>query len=119
MTRRHTDFSEQFLGYIAQRELRYARCRKTGAALGYTACLPSEKYEWVEASGNATLYSFVIYHQNYNPDFPTPYNVALVELEEGPQLVSTVIINDLFALKVGMKLRAEFETSGRLVFMPI
>ena len=118
MTSRHSVFSEQFLAYIARRELRYARCRQTGAAFGYTARPQNGEYEWVAASGGATLYSFVVYHQNYSPDFPTPYNVALVELDERPRLVSAVIFDDLAALIVGMKLRAQFEKSGRLVFAP-
>lgn len=118
-TPRHSRFNEEFLGYIDRRELRYARCRRTGAALGYTARPKADDYEWVAATGGASLYTFVVYHQSYGSDFSTPYNVAVVELDEGSRLVSTIVIDDSVKLKVGMKLRATFEASGRLVFVPV
>ncbi len=121
-SRRSSRFSEIFLEHIGRRELRYPRCRTTGAVLGYTSrqCAdhPMDLIEWVEATGRATLRSFVIYHQAYSPEFRTPYNVAVVELEEGPTLVSTVLVENLVDLRVRMPLRAVFEADGRLAFVP-
>jgi uncharacterized OB-fold protein len=65
---------------------------------------------WVAASGAATLYSFTIVHQPY-PGFEddVPYNVALVELAEGPRLLSSIVDCDNADLRVGMPLEVVFE----------
>src|SRR2546421_4888989 len=48
---------------------------------------------WVEASGRGLVYSYTIIHQNKSPEFihDTPYNVALVQLEEGPRMLSNIV----------------------------
>jgi hypothetical protein len=115
-------FQDTFQLFIAARELPIARWAHNGAVLSYATRAPAEDGErrvtWASASGNATLHAFCVYHRAYNPDFPVPYNVAEVELAEGPRLVSTVIVDDLARLRVGMALTAAFEPAGRLVFHP-
>jgi hypothetical protein len=106
------DFSRTFLDFIARRELRVPREAKTGKIVNYTA-RPEGEVEWVRASGAATLYSFVVYHRQYSPEFPVPYNVALVELAEGPRLISTVVGAEP---QIGMVLTACFDDAGKLVF---
>ena len=53
----------------------------------------ADDYEWIEASGNATVVSWVNFHVAFDPRFKdrTPYNVALVELDEGPRLITNLI----------------------------
>ena len=48
--------------------------------------------EWAPSSGRATLYSFVIMHQLYDEAFAqdVPYNIAVVETDEGVRLTSQV-----------------------------
>jgi uncharacterized protein len=56
------------------------------------ACLkPSVR--WERASGRGRLVSWVVYHTAYHPAFASrlPYNVALVELEEGPRLLTNMV----------------------------
>ena len=43
-----------------------------------------------KASGKATLHSYVINHMKA-PGFEPPYTVAVVELEEGPRLMSNIL----------------------------
>lgn len=48
--------------------------------------------EWFDASGRATLYSYVIHHRPLKWwDTEGPRSVAIVELEEGPRLLSSVV----------------------------
>ena len=121
---RHNEanFDDAFLAYIEAGELRVPQS-PDGKVMGLTARNSVDGWvtdvEWVAASGRATLYSFVIYHMQYDPNRPTPYNVAFIELAEGPRLISTVIIDDLDALSVGMSLIAEFDSDGLLVFKPV
>jgi hypothetical protein len=45
------------------------------------------------ASGRGKVFSFVVFDRVYHPAFEaeTPYAVALIELEEGPRMISNVI----------------------------
>src|SRR5689334_24631123 len=47
-------------------------------------CL-SYDFEWRTLSGKGQIYAYVIYHQVYNQAFKqdVPYNVAMIQLEEG------------------------------------
>ena len=53
----------------------------------------STRTSWVEASGRGTVYTFGIMHQVYHPGFKdaVPYNVTVVELAEGPRMLSNLI----------------------------
>jgi len=55
-------------------------------------CLASEP-EWTTASGKGRVISWVIYHHAYHEAFKErlPYNVALVELDEGPRLITNIV----------------------------
>jgi hypothetical protein len=55
-------------------------------------CL-SATWDWQQASGRAKLVSWVVYRRAYHPAFAerVPYNVVVVELDEGPRMISNVI----------------------------
>jgi len=55
-------------------------------------CLGSN-WHWTNASGAARLVSWVVYHHGYHEYYAArlPYNVAVVELAEGPRLISNVV----------------------------
>src|SRR4051812_25393188 len=50
----------------------------------------SEKYEWTEVSGLATVQSFTIVHRPPSPGFDAPYALATVELKEGPLMLTNI-----------------------------
>jgi uncharacterized protein len=72
-------------------------------------CSRCRSLDWdtVEASGRATLYSFVVVHYPEVPAFDYPLVVGLVELEEGTRLVSDVIGVEPADVRVGMPLELE------------
>ena len=46
---------------------------------------------WVEAEGGGTVYSFTHSHRSPDPSgFELPYTIAIVILDEGPRLLTTV-----------------------------
>ena len=49
--------------------------------------------EWAPATGKATLYSFALMHQLYDPSFADvlPYNISVAELDEGVRLTTNVV----------------------------
>lgn len=71
-------------------------------------CLGAQ-WSWQAAEGGGRLKSWVIYHVAFHPDFQArlPYNVALVELDEGPQLITNILADNA-------RLRAE----ARVRFVP-
>ncbi len=71
----------------------------------------SKNVEWFDASGDATLYSYVIHHRPL-PYWDTegPRSVAIVELAEGPRMISSVVGCEQTrdSLKIDMALKATF-----------
>jgi hypothetical protein len=65
-------------------------------------------YDWVVASGKATLYSYTVAHYPQVPSFDYPHIVGLVELEEGVRLVSTIVGCTVDQLEIGMPLELSF-----------
>jgi uncharacterized OB-fold protein len=45
---------------------------------------------WFTASGRAQLYSYVIHHRPV-PGFTPPYSIAVVELAEGPRMMTNIV----------------------------
>lgn len=73
-------------------------------------CLSPEA-AWQPVSGRAAVYSFIIVHQRYDPSFvdDLPYNVAVVELEEGPRLVTNIVGCANGEIRIGMPLTVTYE----------
>jgi uncharacterized OB-fold protein len=71
----------------------------------------STHLEWVKVSGRARLHSFTIVRQPANAAFrdDVPYVYAVVQLDEGPRLVSNIVQCDIDALRVDMPLEAVFD----------
>ena len=77
-------------------------------------CL-SDDWAWKDASGRAKLISWVVYHIAHHKAFENrlPYNVAVVELSEGPRLISNVVgIEDQEGLVIDQPLQLRIETEG-------
>lgn len=106
--------SGEFFEGARRHELMLMRCKSCGAwRLPSRPRCPdcwSTETEWAKASGRGTLYSFGIMHQKF-PGFENevPYNYAIVELEEGPRIVSDIAGVPNEELRVDMPVEAVFE----------
>jgi len=87
---RPSEDSAPFWEATGRGELRMQRCGACGhvrfpPALLCPRCL-SPNAAWERLSGRGAVYSWVVVHQSQHPAFnpDTPYNVVIVELEEGP-----------------------------------
>jgi hypothetical protein len=94
------------------------RCTACGASRFFprylcTGC-GSERSEWVQASGRGTVHSFTIVHRAAFPAFQsrTPYVLALIDLEEGPRMMTNVLGPDALDVAIGDRVEAEFEPRG-------
>jgi len=64
----------------------------------------------VVADGGGTVYSYAIVHQALRGvALDVPYVVAIIELAEGPHLVSNVVGVPVERVEVGMPVRVFFE----------
>lgn len=82
-------------------------------------CL-SEDFEWQKLSGRGTVYSSVVFHQVYNAAFKedVPYNVSLIQLEEGPRMFSNVTGIAPSDVKVGQAVKVTFEKRTEAISIP-
>ena len=73
-------------------------------------CLAFE-HEWAPVSGRATIYSFIVVHRPQHPGFfaDAPYNVAIVELDEGIRLHTNIIDCANEDLAIDMPVEVVFE----------
>lgn len=71
----------------------------------------STEYEWAPVSGRATLYTWTVAHPPLLPFFRerAPWPVAVVQLEEGPRLVTNIAGLPVDQYEIGMPLQADFE----------
>lgn len=123
-------FTRPYWDAAAEGHLLLRRCRACGRAHHYprefcphcwsepTDCV------WERASGRATLYTWSVVHRNDLPPFGTrvPYVAAVVDLAEGPRMMTEVVECEESALAIGMELRVTFrQEEGReavAVFRP-
>jgi uncharacterized protein len=80
----------------------------------------SRKVSVFKASGKAKLYSYVINHRPAAPGFTPPYAIAVVELDEGPRMMSNIIDcpQTPEALELDMKLEVAFEKLDDKITLP-
>ena len=103
------------------------QCRDCGKAFFYPriACphCHSRDVGWMQASGKGKLYSFQIAYRALNPAFKIapPYILAMVELEEGPRLMSNLINieADPEGIKCDMEVEVVFEKQTDEVTIPL
>jgi len=73
----------------------------------------SRNIGWEQASGKGVLYSFEIAYRSLNPAFKIepPYVLAMIELEEGPRIMSNLINieADPAVVKIGAPVEVVFE----------
>lgn len=92
-----TSLTAPYWAGLAEGELRHQRC----VACSYVwlpareecpRCL-SDEVRWQASCGRGRLISWVVYHQASHPAFAerVPYNVAVVELDEGARLMTNVL----------------------------
>lgn len=108
-------FTQPYWDAAAEGLLLLRRCRGCGRAHHYPRefcpyCW-SEDVAWERASGRATLYTWSVVHRNDLPPFGgrVPYVAAVVDLAEGPRMMTRIVECEESALAIGMELRVTFE----------
>jgi uncharacterized OB-fold protein len=108
-------------------KLMIPKCGACGRAFMYPRVLcpfcSSREIAWIQASGRGRLYSFEIAHQILNKAFrvQTPLVLAMVELEEGPRLLTNLVNVEPSpaALTCDMPVEVVFETLTDEITLPM
>ncbi len=121
-----TPETAEFWAGARRGELRIQRCNACGKAYFYPRAFcphcSSRDVAWFTASGNGRLHTYVI---NYRPargfDDITPYVIAIVELEEGPRMMSNIVGVEPLPenLPVGLPLTVTWERQDDSITLPL
>jgi len=79
-----------------------------------------DRFQWKAVSGRGTVHSSIVFHQVYNQAFAAdvPYNVSLIQLEEGPRMISNVVGVSPSEVKVGDRVQVVFDAVTPEVSIP-
>lgn len=108
---------------VEQHRLLVQRC--TDCATSRFPWLPgcnhcgSLDWDTIEASGEGTVYSYVVMHHPPFPAFDPPYAVALIELAEGIRIISNVIGLPHDKVRIGLPVRLEFQSYDDELVLPV
>ena len=109
------DISRPFFEAGMREEFVLMKCSNCGAFRlplyhACPTCLSSES-TWEPASGNGIVRTFGIMHQRYHAGFEPelPYNIVVIELEEGPRFTSNLIDVANEDISVGMPVKVAWE----------
>lgn len=110
----------EYLAHLAHGRFMLQRSRSGGAMFFYPRVAEpltgATDLEWVAPSGLGTVYSSTLVRQKPPA---ADYNVVLVDLDEGPRLLSRV--EGMQAVPIGLRVRAQVvqdEAGSVLVFVP-
>ena len=120
-----TELSYPFWEGTREHELRLQKCSHCGSfrfppVVLCRECL-AEEHEWTATSGRATVWSYVVQHRPATPAFApeVPYVVAIVELSEGPLMLTNIIGCAPADVYVGMPVEVAFiEASPAITLYP-
>ncbi|RMF92537.1 MAG: Zn-ribbon domain-containing OB-fold protein [Nitrospinota bacterium] len=112
---------------LKEHKLMLPKCDDCGKPFFYPRILcpfcHSRRISWIQASGKGKLHAFEIAYQSFNPEFkiPPPYILAMIELEEGPRLMSNLINiePDPAVIRCDMPVEVVFEKLTDEITLPL
>ena len=110
-----TPLTQPYWDGLAQGRILIQRCEDCGAWVFYprshcNGCL-SDRLTWHEVTGKGTLHTFTVTRQPTAPFFAdeVPQRLAVVELDEGVRLTSTLVDVADADIRIGMRLQPVFD----------
>ena len=118
-----TPDNQPFWDACKRHELSLQRCQDCGHLRLPSPICPQclcMNSEWVGMSGRGRVYTWTTIYQRYHAGFAgeLPYNVAMVELEEGPRLITNIVGCDNEDLRIGMEVEVVFEDVTEEMTLP-
>lgn len=122
---RPTKLSQTYWDGCREGELRVQRCSTCGGfefipQHGCTKCM-TPTLDWVTSSGRGEVYSYTVVHRPQQPQFSTPYVVAIILLDDGDAgwyMLTNLIDVDPEDVNVGMRVEVAFEKMSDVITLP-
>ena len=121
-----TPETQHFWDGTRERELRLQRCDACGLVYfpprPFCRSCASRSVSVFAASGRGKLYSYVISHRAMpGTAFEPPFSIAIVELEEGPRMMTNIVDIEQTpeALQLDMALEVKFEPVSKDITLPL
>jgi uncharacterized OB-fold protein len=117
-------WSQPFWDGAKQHKLLLKRCSKCGTIdhppyLYCTECW-AEEHEWIETLGRGKIYAFTTVMLGapllFTDDIP--YTIAMVDLAEGPRMLSTIVEAKPEELSIGMEVEVVFDDVTEEMSLP-
>jgi uncharacterized OB-fold protein len=112
----------EWRAFLAEGRFMLQRSRSSGTFVFHPRVMEpgsgAQDLEWVETSGKGTVHAVTTVRKKDPAD---SYNVALVDLAEGPRLMSRIDGVEPETIRIGMAVRASIINEGDrplLVFVP-
>ncbi len=110
-----SELTKPFWEATKRHELVMPRCKKCDHFFFFPrvvcpVCL-SPDIEWVQVSGKGRLHTWTVVRQPAHPGFKddVPYIYAVIQLDEGPRMISNLVECSLEDAKVDMPVTAVFD----------
>ncbi len=105
--------SAPFFDGLRQGQWRVQSCTACSTGqLGRTRCVACRSPElvWQDGSGEGTIFALATVVANNNEAFNhgRPYNIAIVQLDEGPQIYSNIVGMSGEHLRIGLRVRVVY-----------
>lgn len=118
------DYTKAFWKSCKKHTLIFQRCNDCGHIrwpLSFVCpkC-SSRKAEWVKSEGKGRVYTYVVFHVPFHPDFndKIPYIVAIIELKEGPHFLTNIIGCDHTQIQCDMEVEIVWEDVSSDINLP-
>lgn len=112
--------TEPFWQACAEGRLTVQRCTACGSHQFYPRpfCLSCEatSLEWVEVSGSGAIYSLTTVRIPVIDELPPPYLLALVDLDEGPRLLTNI---EARSASIGDRVKVAWRQRAGLPPLPV
>jgi uncharacterized OB-fold protein len=118
-----TTLTEPYWTGCREGELRLQYCGRCGDFQFYPRILCShcghDGLAWRAVSGGGRIASYTVMYRPVSDAYPSPTVVALVDLDEGPRMMSNVIDSHPERVAVGARVRVDFEAWSEDISMPV
>ena len=104
-------------------ELRLQLCQDCGQYQFYPRNICSHcscvDLQWTRASGRGKVASFTIVRRGISQAYKAPYVVALIDLQEGPRMMSNIVGETHEDIAIGRLVTADFEAWSEEISLPV
>lgn len=123
MLPRPTETSAPYWQGCQAGELRLQKCNACQQVQFYPRIMCShcqhQSLDWIVAGGDGKVASFTVVRRGVSEAYPAPYIVALIDLEEGPRMMSHIVGIDPESVAIGDHVKVEFEDWSDEITMPV